>query len=229
MEFKTSSDYRRQARMVMSGKYWYMFGVSLLAMITIGIGSGISELFASYGNGVNEPTMLSTLVSFACILFINFPISVGLLRFFIISTRTEADVSELIYPYKNKCTNVIIAMLKRDVFVMLWSLLFIIPGVIKSYSYFMVGYLLAENPNMESSRAFEISKQAMEGYKMKVFSLNLSFMGWILLGLCAFGVGIVFVIPYEQTALVGLYEDIKQSAISRGIMSQEELTVQNVI
>lgn len=223
MGYNTSSDYRRQARMAMSGKYWYMFGVSLLAMLVSGIGGGIAELFKTGDN------FIEAIAAILCSLFVSIPINVGLIRFFIVSAKDNTDLTELIYPYKNGLMNVIITKIKKEVFVLLWSLLFIIPGIVASFSYFMVDYLIAENPNMDSRRAFEISKRAMEGYRLKVFLLGLSFIGWVLLGLCAFGVGVLFVEPYIQTAYVELYEDIKQNAIMRGIMSEDELSTQNVL
>lgn len=230
MEFKTSADYRHQARMTMSGKYWYMFGVSLLASLITGIGNSVSNLFVSHNSsGVPEPTILGFIISLLALLFVTMPISVGLSRFFVISKRDNADVSELFYPYKNGLMNVALTMLKREIFVMLWSLLFIIPGIVKTFSYFMIDYLLAENPNMSGRRAFEISNQAMIGYRAKAFLLGLSFIGWLFLGMLAFGFGVLLVIPYMQAAYVELYEDIKQSAIDRGIMSADELYSQNVL
>lgn len=116
-------------------------------------------------------------------------------------------------------------MFLRDLYVFLWSLLFVIPGIIKSYSYWMVPYITAANPNLSASRAFEISKKTMNGDKWHTFVLQLSFIGWDLLALLTFGVGYYFLAPYKETTYAELYATLKQKAITNGIATEEELAV----
>ena len=82
---------------------------------------------------------------------------------------------------------------------------------------------MAENPYISSSRAFEISKKAMVGYKGKAFLLGLSFIGWILLSILTFGIGLLFLEPYMSAAYAELYLDVKESAFERGIIMEGEL------
>ena len=93
-----------------------------------------------------------------------------------------------------------------NVKVFLWSLLFIIPGIIKSYEYCMIPYILAENPEIEMDRAFEISRKMTKGEKWKIFVLGLSFIGWYLLGLLCCCVGTIFVDPYSEATYAELYQ-----------------------
>ena len=116
-------------------------------------------------------------------------------------------------------------MFLKGLYEALWSMLFIIPGIIKSYSYWMVPYITAANPNLSASRAFEISKKTMNGDKWHTFVLQLSFIGWDLLALLTFGVGYYFLAPYKETTYAELYATLKQKAITNGIATEEELAV----
>ena len=101
-------------------------------------------------------------------------------------------------------------MFFRDLYTFLWMLLFIIPGIIKSYEYQMIPYILAENPEISRNEAFQLSKDMMYGNKWKSFVLDLSFLGWEILNICTFGIlGIFYVNAYEDQTEAALYETIK--------------------
>ena len=116
-------------------------------------------------------------------------------------------------------------MFLKGLYESLWSMLFIIPGIIKSYSYWMVPYITAANPNLSASRAFEISKKTMNGNKWRTFVLQLSFIGWDLLAALTFGVGYYFLAPYKETTYAELYAALKEKAITSGIATEEELAI----
>ena len=98
----------------------------------------------------------------------------------------------------------------RDLYVILWSLLFLIPGIVKLYEYRMIPYLLAEHPEMSKEEAFAISKQMMMGEKGKAFLLDLSFIGWILLSIFTCGLLLIFYVePYMFSTSAALYEVLK--------------------
>ncbi|MBQ2067167.1 MAG: DUF975 family protein, partial [Clostridiales bacterium] len=105
----------------------------------------------------------------------------------------------------------------------LWSLLFLIPGIIKSYSYFMVPYIAADNPELPSSRVFEISKQTMKGEKWNLFVLQLSFILWHLGCLITCGFGYLFLTPYLEATYAELYACLKTKAMREGIIAEGEL------
>lgn len=100
--------------------------------------------------------------------------------------------------------------LVQTIFIFLWTLLFIIPGIIKTYSYAMVYYLQQEpgNVNKEPTDLLTESRRMMDGYKFKLFCLDLSFIGWYFLGALCFGIGTFFVTPYHQTARANFYASL---------------------
>ena len=116
-------------------------------------------------------------------------------------------------------------MFLKDLYEFLWSMLFVIPGIIKSYSYWMVPYITAANPELSASRVFEISKKTMSGEKWRAFVLQLSFIGWDLLAILTFGIGGYFLAPYKETTYAELYAALRQKAIAGGIATEEELAI----
>lgn len=226
---KSCRELRADARAALKGKYWYAFGVCLLILVIAFIMIGIQRLIAGPvvvdSSGIPQTGVMNSVASLVSVLltvFVSFPLGVGMCRFFIVSRNEKAGVGELAYPFKNSYVSTVGAMVKQMIFIYLWSMLFIIPGIIKSFSYFMVQYIMAENPALGSKRAFEISKKAMKGYKGKTFLLGLSFIGWILLALITV-IGIFFLEPYMQAAYAEIYAEIKESAFERGIISEGEL------
>ncbi len=96
-------------------------------------------------------------------------------------------------------------------FTFLWSLLLVIPGIIKAYSYSMAMYILAENPEIGALEAINRSKAMMNGHKMELFVLQLSFIGWHLLGAVTLGIAYVWVLPYINATTANFYNSIKNT------------------
>ena len=103
----------------------------------------------------------------------------------------------------------LVTNLLRGLYVALWSLLLIIPGIIASYSYAMTNYILAENPDMAPNDAIAASKEMMKGNKLRFFCLELSFIGWVLLSILTLGIGNIWLVPYMQASYAAFYRDIK--------------------
>lgn len=97
-------------------------------------------------------------------------------------------------------------------FTSLWSLLLVIPGIVKSYSYSMAFYILADHPEMTAREALNESKRIMEGHKMELFALHLSYLGWFLLSYVTFGLSLLYVYPYLSTTVANFYNNIKGSS-----------------
>lgn len=104
---------------------------------------------------------------------------------------------------------VFLTMLLKIVYMWLWSLLLVIPGIIKGYSYAMTEFIMNDNPGLEGNKAIEASMAMMRGHKMRLFLLDLSFIGWIILGLLTFGLGLILVQPYMTAARAAFYEELK--------------------
>ena len=98
------------------------------------------------------------------------------------------------------------------IYTFLWSLLLIVPGIIKSYGYSQAMYILAENPGIGGREALKQSEEMMNGHKMELFMLQLSFLGWILLGACTLGILYIWLIPYMQATMTNFYNGLKNPA-----------------
>lgn len=96
------------------------------------------------------------------------------------------------------------------VFTFLWTLLLIIPGIVKSFAYSMAYYVLAENPELTAREALNKSKEIMNGHKMELFILQLSFIGWAILGALTFGIGFIWIMPYISATTANFYNSIKE-------------------
>jgi uncharacterized membrane protein len=96
-------------------------------------------------------------------------------------------------------------------FTWLWTLLLIVPGIIKFYSYSMAPYILADNPTLTARQALNESKRITNGYKGKLFGLYLSFIGWGLLSILTLCIGYLWLLPYMSLSLANFYEDLKRN------------------
>lgn len=142
--------------------------------------------------------------------FLANPIEVGLRRFFFRNLNEMAEVKETMFSFDHCYKNVVEVMFFRGLFQFLWTLLFIIPGIVKAYEYCMIPYILAENPDMPRDQVFALSRQMMDGNKWKTFILDLSFILWDLLSLITLGiVGIFYVQPYKCATFAALYDTLK--------------------
>lgn len=104
---------------------------------------------------------------------------------------------------------VLLANVLVGIYVSLWTLLLIVPGIIKAYSYAMTNYVLHDYPELTSDSAIERSMEMMKGHKFDLFYLQLTFIGWALLSILTLGIGFLWLIPYMQTATACFYEDVK--------------------
>lgn len=126
----------------------------------------------------------------------------------------EATAKDMFEGYnKELFSRVLTTTLLYYVYVFLWSLLLLIPGCIKSYSYAMTPYILKDNPEMKNNAAIEESMRIMNGHKLELFLLDLSFIGWALLSLLTCGIGFLWLAPYMNMARVNFYEDLKKAAV----------------
>ena len=103
--------------------------------------------------------------------------------------------------------------LLQAIYTFLWTLLLVIPGIIKNYSYAITDFILKVQPELANNAAIEKSMAMMDGNKMKLFLLDLSFIGWAILCLFTFGIGFLFLQPYVQSAHAAFYEDLKAQTV----------------
>ncbi len=135
-------------------------------------------------------------------------ITYGIARIMTKNVKNEPwRFEEIICGFKEGFVKTLLLNLLHSIFLTLWTLLFIIPGIVKSYSYAMVYYLQQEDGGAEKEPNDLIteSRRMMDGYKWQLFCLDFSFIGWYLLGALCFGIGVFFVAPYHQQARANFY------------------------
>ena len=150
--------------------------------------------------------------------FVGNLLKMGGYRFFILNQTAQPGIGTLLDGFRSgHYVNIVLTMFLRDLFTALWSLLLVIPGIVKHYEYLMVPYIIAENPAMDYKEAFQISKQMMDGEKMEAFIMDLSFLGWYLLSAVTCGLlAIFYVNPYVQASFAEMYTFNKQKAYQEG-------------
>ncbi|MBQ3029818.1 MAG: DUF975 family protein [Agathobacter sp.] len=141
--------------------------------------------------------------------FIGNPLDLGAKKFMLTNLNEKAEIKELAYAFDSNYKNIAKILFFRDLYLILWSFLFIIPGIVKSYEYFMVPYLLIENPSLSKQEVFAMSKQMMKGQKWRVFVLHLSFFGWDLLSVFTLGaLNTFYVTPYRNLTFAAVFEEL---------------------
>jgi len=182
-------EFRALAREQMKNRYWMVFIASL---VVSAVSAGTSALAVGF-----------LLVG---------PLSVGLSYYLLdfIENKNNGDKFELLIEgLKKSLVNSIVAGLLNMVFVFLWSLLFIIPGIIKALAYSMYPYIIADNPEIDAMEALRRSEEMMRGNKTRLLSLFISFIGWFILCIFTAGIGLFFLMPYIQTSVANFYVDLR--------------------
>lgn len=152
---------------------------------------------------------IATIVSIVLKVFLFNPLQVGCYRFFRMNAQNSKAGVGLIGEGFGSYGHVFVTLLLRDLLIALWSLLLIIPGIIKSYSYEMVPYIIKDRPDLSSGQVLKLSSQMMQGNKMQAFIMDLSFIGWFLLGTVTFGLAAVFwATPYYECSKAALYLEL---------------------
>ena len=144
-------------------------------------------------------------------IFVLGPLSYGYYVSFLNSKRTGEVVRiENLFDGFKDYARVFLTNLLQSIYIVLWTLLLIVPGIIKSISYSQTFFVLKDNPELKNNAAIERSMAMMEGHKMEYFCLILSFIGWLLLGILTLGIGLLWVNPYIATATAHFYEYVKE-------------------
>ncbi len=231
----TRAELKSRAKEGLRRYYWY----GLLVVFVAGIlGAGSSEGYMPTGvtstvntaetNSIIAGNDMEFLLILLCVMFVIFAVvilfsifvsnvvAVGKCRYFSMSTleQRNAGFEELFGGFKKgRYMNIVKVQFLRGLYEFLWSLLLIIPGIIKHYEYYMVPYLVAEYPSMDSKEIFRLSKQMMDGNKFATWVLELSFIGWYLLGLLCCCIGGFFVNPYYEATLAELYLKLREDRL----------------
>lgn len=198
---KKAREYRKEAREHLQGD---IFGSKFLyAVLVILVVGALEAILTATGVG-----------AIVAVIFLG-PITFGTITIFQRVIRKEdehADLNHLFDGFKEKFGQSVITSLLEFVYTLLWSLLFIIPGIVKSYSYAASMYLVRAG-KCEGNDAITESRKLMKGHKWKLFCLDLSFIGWYLLGVICLGVGVLWAEAYHQVAQVEFFEDLLKEPV----------------
>ncbi|MCR5748129.1 MAG: DUF975 family protein [Lachnospiraceae bacterium] len=173
--------------------------------------------------------VFSLLFAFAISIFLVAPLMIGCMRFFKQAAESrEYSLGNIGYSFSKSYLNIVKIYLLMEVKVFLWTLLLIIPGIIKSYEYAMIPYILTDDPDISSKDAFKRTKEMMTGNKWHVFLLNLSFIGWIFLTMITLGlVGIFYAYPYIYATEAELYLTLRNLTYGNRVYDQVNNTSAN--
>lgn len=182
------SEIKKNAKVQLNGNWGLTIGVYVLTMVILGAVS----------------------FTFVGAILIGGPMMIGLTTYFIHLVRKQNnDFNDMFSGFNNFVRNFLYYLLS-SIYIFLWSLLFIIPGIIKALSYSMAPYIIYDNPDIDANDAITQSKEMMKGHKWELFCLYLSFIGWLLLSVLTFGIlYMVYVGPYMMTAQANFYEQLK--------------------
>lgn len=220
----TREELKQKAKNTLRGKYWTILGVSVLAGILQGSFFNILteftnpthtylSVFGNYAIDVNSLIRLwiiITIISWLYSIFLGHTILIGAYKYLILSIKENPSTSTLFDFFKTSYWNIVKVMFFYQLKIVLWTLCFIVPGIIKAYEYCMVPYILAEHPEMESADVFGRSRMLTQNNKLNIFVLEISFIGWLFLGMMCCGIGILFVSPYIDITMTHLYLKLKE-------------------
>lgn len=190
----------------LKGKWGLAAGITLIYLLIIGAFNAAPHYVGSI------PTLI-----------ISGPMLLGYTIFSLSIARNKETGIELLFNGFNRFGTALVAYLLMVLFIILWMILLIIPGIIAAISYSMTFFILADDNSIEAMDALRKSQAMMKGYKMKLFMLWLSFIGWALLCLLTLGIGFLWLMPYAQVSMSNFYDDIKKHpAIKEDIQDTPE-------
>ena len=185
---KSNSELRAEGRELLSG-FW---GRSILTFLVYSILLGAASGVAGIGN-----------------LIIGGPMELGLAGYFLsLKRKKDAKIEDLFKGFSVFESSLILYIV-RTVFIVLWSLLLIIPGIVAAFRYSMAIYILHDAPELTGMEALARSKAMMDGFKGKLFGLYLSFIGWAILCIFTLGIGYLWLVPYIKASEASFYENMK--------------------
>lgn len=235
---KVAADFRDTARAVLNGKWKIAVLVGLIATLLGAVedmgpevkinidassanasfqfagqtifstGGGLDSNIGTFFVGSFTYIMIAALIMGAIYFILGSIIKVGYMKFNLnLVDRLDSSLENL-FAYFSYWQTTAAARFLQSIYIILWSLLFIIPGIVASYSYAMTEYILAEDPELTASEAISRSKQMMYGKRWRLFCLEFSFIGWSILCSFTLGIGNLWLTPYKQAAIAAFYREV---------------------
>lgn len=217
---KTNQEYKYAALVCLRGN-WAPAVVATIVYFLIGILSigvdqwdSITRYFPKLAVFVPSTSGMKAFIGGCSLLFTVFilnPLSVGYQNSFrVLYENGDADTTSNMFHFAlENYLHIVWGYFLMTLKILLWALLLIVPGIIMAYAYALTPYIMVEHPEMSASEAISESKRMMDGHKFDLFWLQLSFIGWFLLGLLTLGIGFIWLEPYASVSIVAFYEDLK--------------------
>ena len=196
----TRQEIKEWSKQKIKGNMWTILGAILIANLVSSITSVITV--------ENEFVALAITIGGGVLSFI---MQIGLVKYMINFITDKQNEIEVLFSKFKDWKQATVVYLHQFINVFLWTLLFIIPGIIKGYAYSLVTYILADNSEISSKEVLKLSEEMMNGHKMQLFTLELSFVGWHLLAILTLGILEIWLIPYQQTSTAKFLLDVKES------------------
>ena len=194
---------KEKAKEVAFKNKWNILFPTLIYGVLLGIVSSI--LGVNKENPSNTASFIYFLIMYGTMFY-----TIGYQKYMLNMVRGESFEFKDILDYKSILVPAAILTFLVSAFTMLWTLLFIIPGIIAAYSYSQSMFIMAEDKDVKPLDAIKQSKELMNGHKMEYFVLQLSFIGWIILGSITFGIAFIWAVPYMQATYAMYFDELKK-------------------
>ena len=214
--FSERNNFKSAAKSQLKIESFGIYFLALLIIIGLAIITGIVQEYL-FGESI-----LNKIPDILYNIFITPVFQMGLVYIAVGIFRGNANFGMFLKPFTSYW-GVIKLNILFGVRVFLYSLLFIIPGIMLSYSYAMSNYIFEENPDLAASEILERSEQMMKGHRWQLFKFQLSFIGWWLLAICTCGLALVYVGPYFAVSHVNIYNALKNETMPA---SSDQIVVQ---
>lgn len=220
---KTNQDYKNSALEALKGNWPATVVATIIYAAIVMVCTAPSSLSGNDLSSVISPAVALAMGggSFILVILVSVPVQVGYCNSFR-KLHQEGDASVVGNMFSlgfNNWGHIVLGQLLMSVFVFLWSLLLIVPGIVKAYAYAMTPYILVERPELSANEAISLSSRMMKGHKFDLFYFQLSFLGWALLGILTLGIGFLWLSPYYMTAQAAFYQDVKAEYESKSAAS----------
>ncbi len=207
--------------------YWTCGLAMLLVTVVLGAINGLGGS-STLMNGDSETAVsLGTSAGGILSLLLTGPLTIGLALFFVRNALGRRENLTVTTPFTEAFNNYgrkLGGYLWMMLFIVLWSLLFVIPGIVKGLSYSMAPYILGDCPEVKAKDALKLSMRMMEGHKAELFVMELSFLGWALLSALTAGILLIFYVgPYMNSTFAVYYLEVREEALRNGVITEGQL------
>ena len=193
------------------GNSFVSFGQNLSEVIGLVDPAEMDSTMAMGALVLNGVVIISAIIGLLFSIFVTDALTVGVSNYFIKNTDSKPSLADAFSGFKVKYGRNIGTLLLVGIKLVLWTILFIVPGIIKTYEYAIIPYILADDASVSSKDAFKKAKQMMMGNKWRLFKLNFSFIGWYVLCVLTLGIGTFFLIPYINAANAEFFTELKNN------------------